>query len=568
MNTHSSQPKLSPTKSPMKSPTKTPSILPSRGPSRLPSRPPSTPPTMYPSSLPTVLSTVYPTRNPTRYPSQDPTSAPSQNPTSVQSQGHTRVQSQDPTSAPSNSPTIVQSYLATSAPSDGPTSAPSTRLDFVWSVSEFPAIAPTDAPTSAPTAASADNPTEAPTDDPTKAPAGAPSSPPANDRIKSPSIGPTDEPTRFSTSNPTISPTKQNTDASTEPSAGSSTNSLAKLSSHPSTPRPSLSPASTCQTQSGFFGSLTDNSYVIEFGYELETDPSVEGKVEFDVLHALENSFNSLLLPVVFPSECGGNDENTQDQFIVGITTRPDDQILEEFECRQVEVAGNLCRVVLGELTLFADDVRRSEIGDLILVALRSGMEDGSFVVAHTSIERLSFVELDDLSAGLEDAEPSSIGNSNDGLMVGLVLAAAGAALLVIGALVYRRRKNLGKGERATLEPIIIPELASSYGSMLDSEVPEVLFTPSDSSIFFDNDVLGVLSPRSELGGVLEVASRCDSTLNAKIPPDTVGIGTPPSVCSVLSSFDDDATVEPSLPPAAEDSSVSDESSEHTFPTK
>jgi hypothetical protein len=468
---------------------------------------------------------------PTIYPSQDPTSAPSQGPTNI------------PRSAPSESPTIVQSYLATSVPSEGPTTAPSTRWNFVW-------------PSKVPT--------KAPTDAPTEAPSGAPSKTPTNDTSEYQSISPTDEPTISSTSNPTISPTNQRTDASTEPSAGSSKGSLAKLTPHPSTLGPSLSPASTCQTQSGFFGSLTNNSYVVEFGYELETNPSVEGKLEDDVLPVLENIFNAFLLPVVFPSECGRSDGRSQVQLIAGITTRPDDQILEEFECRQVEVAGNICRVVLGELTLFTDDERRSEVQDFILEVLRSGMEDDSFVVAHKSIERVSFVELGDLYAGLEVGEPSSPigGNNNDELRVGLVLAAAGAALLVIGTLVYRhRRKNLGKGEKTTLEHIIIPELTNPYGSM-DSEVPEALFTPSDSSIFFDNDVLGVLSPRSELGDVL-VTSPCDSILNTSMP-DIVGSGTP-SDCSILSSFDDDTTVEPSLPPAAEDSSVSDESSELAF---
>jgi hypothetical protein len=313
---------------------------------------------------------------------------------------------------------------------------------------------------------------------------------------------------------------------------------------------------------------------VVKFAYELETNPSVEGKMEDEVLPVLENKFNSFLLPVVFPSVCGGSDGSTQDQSIVGISARPDDQILEEFGCRQVEVAGNVCRVVLGELTLFTDDGRRLEVRDIILEALRSGMEDGSFVVAYTSIDRVSFVDLGDLFAGLEAAEPSSIGNNdstgnnNDGLMVGLVLAAVGAALLAIGALVYRRHNNVEEEEaKVTLEPFIIPELVSPYGSMLDSEAPDALFTPSDSSIFFDNDVPGELSPRSELedGGVPEMANQNDSTLNTKMS-DTVGIDTPLD-SSVSTSIDDDPSVEPSLPPAAEDSSISDESSVLAFST-
>jgi hypothetical protein len=450
--------------------------------------------------------TIYPTKNPTRYPSHDPTTAPSQDPTGVPSQ--------DPTSAPSNSPTSVPSNSPTSTPSDSPTNAPS----------DGPTNAPSDGPTSTPSKFPTGAPTEAPTD--------APSEGPTNPPIESPSIGPTDE------------------------------------------PRPSLSPVSACQTQSGFFGSLTNSSIVVEFGYELETGPSVEGKMVDGVLPALENKFNSFLLPVVFPSECGGSDGSTRDQSIVGITARPDDQILEEFGCRQVEVAGNICKVVLGELTLFTGEGRRLEIGDLILEALRSGMEDGSFVVAHTSIKRVSFVELGDIFAGLGGAEPSSIGtsdsigNNDNGLMVGLVFAAVGAALLVVGALVYHRRKNVGEDEaKVTLGPIIIPELVSPYGSMLDSEAPDALFTPSDSSIFFDNDVPGEISPRSELGveDVPEVASQNGSTLNTKMPV-TVGIDAPLD-SSIFTTIADDPSVEPSLPPAAEDSSVSDESSELTFPT-
>jgi hypothetical protein len=48
--------------------------------------------------------------------------------------------------------------------------------------------------------------------------------------------------------------------------------------------------------------------------------------------------------------------------------------------------------------------------------------------------------------------------------------------------------------------------------------------------------------------------------------PDTVGIDTPLD-SSIFTTIDDDPNVEPSLPPAAEDSSVSDESSELAFPT-
>jgi hypothetical protein len=308
---------------------------------------------------------------------------------------------------------------------------------------------------------------------------------------------------------------------------------------------------------------MTKNAIIIEFGYELETDPSVEGKVEDEVLPVLENNLNSFLLPVVFPFECGGSDGSTQDQSIVGIAARPDDLVLEEFECNSTGVAGNICQVIRAEITLFTNDGRRLEVGeDQILDALRSGMEDGAFVVAHSSIVRVSFVDLGDL----EEVEPSPIETpiqDSEGLMVGLVMAAAGAALVVIGALVYRRRKHSGDDDagKRTLAPVIIPELASPYGSMLDSEAPDVLLlSPTDSSIFFDSEVVGEPSPLSGHG---DVTSPHGSILKLEVPDTPLT----PSDASIFTSIDDDDAEEPSSPPDHEETSVSEESSETTSST-
>jgi hypothetical protein len=74
----------------------------------------------------------------------------------------------------------------------------------------------------------------------------------------------------------------------------------------------------------------------------------------------------------------------------------------------------------------------------------------------------------------------------------------------------------------------------------------------------FQSPITGTFPPSEQLedGGIPEVAYQNDSTLNTKMP-DTVGIDTPLD-SSVSTSIDYDPSVEPSLPPAAEDSSVSD----------
>lgn len=196
-----------------------------------------------------------------------------------------------------------------------------------------------------------------------------------------------------------------------------------------------------CESVSGSFGDLEGQPLLVQFGYELETLP--QSDLSVSILPDLENSLTEYLLAALFPEQCGdpanGPPVATQ---IEGITSAPDDEPLNAPACLSQREDSNQCSVVSGWLTVFASESfrRRRDSGEgFVKEQLQVGMTLGAFDNANPSIQRVSYVDLE----GLDLDEPSirTENEDRDGLLVGLLVAGGGTFVILIGALVYRRRR-------------------------------------------------------------------------------------------------------------------------------
>ena len=179
------------------------------------------------------------------------------------------------------------------------------------------------------------------------------------------------------------------------------------------TARPSGQPPA-CSVSGGSFGSAFGNPTPVTFGYEVETDPVLEsGPFASAVLPDLEEAMTNFLLPVLFPGTCsapsGGGDTTTTFRSgagrrrleVIGVASRPTDQVSTSVECRELLVDSNSCIFVNGQLTI--NYVQRpgetvESFVRLVLERLRFGMDSDALLDAHPSIQRVSFIiGLDDL---------------------------------------------------------------------------------------------------------------------------------------------------------------------------
>ena len=544
-----------PSPRPSKSPTKTKSKSPTNYPTKFQSYPPSVVPTDAPSKYHFHTPSKFPTETPSRYHSHTPSKIPWEPP----SKYHSETSSTVPSKYPSVQPSVVPSGYPSVIPSMEPSIVPSIYPSIL--PSRAPSTAPTKGPTTDSTQATTSGPSERPSE--SESPSTYPSTYPSTNPSFSPSSSPvystirpftdtgTAPPTHLTSVAPTHSSVSSLAHASTLASVGpsfvpSSINSFAPLE----VLYPSTSPSFACETQDGFYGKQSSNTIVMQFVYELEIDPS-SGEQTMNlydqVFRPLEAEFNSFLLPTLFPLACDTNSNNNGVtaapglQMVVGITTLPNDLILNEFECRQVPVtAGNLCNVVRGEFTIFTNAVKRRglQIGvGKITNALHQGMDNGAFDDAHPSIERVSFVEwadmLDRAASGGDNArvddEPTPIvgqeGSEDEGFLVGVVVVSAGAALILVAAIAHRRRKDKSDVENdheKILTPIVVPDRIDSADGSTSNDSNVVLdaavFSPANSSIFTKhtdtdhNDAMMPMTPPEAILAESRVGSDESST--------------------------------------------------------
>jgi len=133
--------------------------------------------------------------------------------------------------------------------------------------------------------------------------------------------------------------------------------------------------------ETGIFGSMTNNSIPVNYAYELEY--AAEGDLD-DIQPDLEFAINDKIIPLLM---------SEADSTVVGVSSTPQDQVLESIKCSQQEV-GNNCFLVKGALTLFLQE--DAEIGDEEQVAsnaIKSGMDNDEFVSSNINIHDVRYVQ-------------------------------------------------------------------------------------------------------------------------------------------------------------------------------
>lgn len=388
----------------------------------------------YPTIAPQRGPTVSPTRGTVRLPSAQPTNGPTRttsNQTPVPSQT-TADQTSVPSLTTSQTPAPGQTTASPVSvePPDGTT--PPTRVDepsvptvdtlpptpppftvaptVTWEPTTSPVPTRTRFPTLSPWPTASGYPTTSPwpttaTEAPNSSQDTTAPVPPDGSRAPTLTNSPTAAPPNdVQTSNPTqagpLVPTS--TDAPSAltvltPSPTSTNQQAGQMTSRPTARLPG------CRISNGNFGSSLGTPTEVSFGYEVETNPALQGgTVSTQVLPPLEDAMVAYLLPALFPNTCSLSEnevtEETEDTRTgaIGVNASPRDRIAPSVPCGELDVATNNCAFVDGGLTFSFLEERglesRQATINLILERLEFGMDNDIFLAAHPSIVRVTFI--------------------------------------------------------------------------------------------------------------------------------------------------------------------------------
>lgn len=229
-------------------------------------------------------------------------------------------------------------------------------------------------------------------------------------------------------------------------------------------------PSSSCTTDYGLYGTMANEQTSVQFKYLVETTAGTSLTPE--MLAELENSFSNHLISLVFDECTLDGSSPLISSSIDGISNRPEDEIIVGEECSGGQLLSQVlgentmtaqsttsnCNVVLGQFTLYTNSEQPlNDDTDILLDEIKRAMDAGVFRVE--GIEAVTFVE-EETSANGNNPTNSQGGNANgvqqqqpqqgessngDGnLVVGLAVAGAASAVIVMGILFVRRRKTMG----------------------------------------------------------------------------------------------------------------------------
>ena len=233
----------------------------------------------------------------------------------------------------------------------------------------------------------------------------------------------------------------------------------------------------------GVFGDISGGSIVVEFTYELELIPFVALD---EILRSFEVDLVDSLLSQLFDA-CG--DAADLVTSIDGISARPDDEASTDIACEPKLDANNTCIVVDGYISIYTDDPLDAE---LVEDALQEGMENGDFT--DETIVRVGFV--DDGTGGtppvIDDDTVTPKAETGNNLLVALTVTGAGALVIAIAAVAYRRRNTPGKDPVESLLSSTIlseapPGISSSGEDQETNAIPEE--STEDGSAHIDTPV-------------------------------------------------------------------------------
>eukprot|EP00545_Synedropsis_sp_CCMP1620_P007501 CAMPEP_0119003752 /NCGR_PEP_ID=MMETSP1176-20130426/745_1 /TAXON_ID=265551 /ORGANISM="Synedropsis recta cf, Strain CCMP1620" /LENGTH=433 /DNA_ID=CAMNT_0006955377 /DNA_START=74 /DNA_END=1375 /DNA_ORIENTATION=+ len=351
------------------------------------------------------------TGNPSYSPTGEPTRSPSRTPTPM------------PSISPSSTPTAPPSWLPSLDPSPSPSTLPSHEPSSLPSLN--PSLSSSTRPSNEPTVVPTVSPSSLPSVLPTVVPSAAPTT--------IPSANPTGVPTVVYSTVPTVS------EIPSVVSSGIPSSSMSPTEIHECLPG-----------EDGLFGSEGDTQVVVKFAYELETNPSIAS----NVIPPLENAFSAAILPGLFSEKCSQRNKigvRRRRLVATGVSTRPEDIVLDSVSCGQTDAQSNNCAVVQGELTIFLlEGTSDPAVKDNIIQILRNGMTNGEFLYAHPDIERVTFVDLSAVpkSVAASEDSPTPAPSNGAGLNVlWVVIATVSGLVLVLATFLWRRKQEEEESE-------------------------------------------------------------------------------------------------------------------------
>jgi hypothetical protein len=214
---------------------------------------------------------------------------------------------------------------------------------------------------------------------------------------------------------------------------------------------------------SGLFGTDQGVEQDLGFYYQVETLPILESveQAQNEILDVVETSVITTLLPSLFVEECAVIERSRQKALIphrrlaemLGITTLPEDTVLEGVEC-QGELSNELneCFVVDGSATLYSTSAVDPSFLAGLKEIIRKAMNDGYFIDLDPRLIKVSYredLEKTAVDAGTTGTTSVSGGGSNSLPPYVYAIIGVGAAIIITGSIVAfnKRRKHNGEAE-------------------------------------------------------------------------------------------------------------------------
>jgi hypothetical protein len=332
------------------------------------------------------------------------------------------------------------------------------------------------------------SPTVAPTTSPAPTPV-VPTSPPVelygDCEFSYPSAAPSPYPTEYPSQSPSMTPTLRPSNA---PSQAPS------LSAVPtSSPMPSLAPTyeGFCKPdENGMFGEEASNAAVVNYKYELVTDPSQDFDVK-QIVSLVSQSIVQSVLPTLFSDECNEAPVDTRHKRRLRYATLYDptgastdnESILDGVNCTAIFDEAYDCSVINANMIVYTNG--NETYDDLLLPIIKESTEEGALNNVHPAIVNITFVNQTASGGNLASSGGSSSGIQNPAWFA---LIGIGVVAIVAGFVVWKNRKEK-QASGSQIAEVAPQSIMSKAVPIETSEKNQASFTPAAQNVMVEEPV-------------------------------------------------------------------------------
>jgi len=169
-----------------------------------------------------------------------------------------------------------------------------------------------------------------------------------------------------------------------------------------------------------FDDSEKGNVILIQFDYEIETNPSIQGSLLWDVLPNVEASLTNLLIQDLIP-KCNGvrrlrshqDDSPRRLGVLVGISSSPIDVPDGEAECQSDVAEDSVCSPIRGGVSLFLKGTSSGEAYKA-QSSIKKMMDDNLLLPAHVAILKVVYISKVQHDKSDENNDVIELGEDDD----------------------------------------------------------------------------------------------------------------------------------------------------------